>query len=101
MGAVNVRIHRREAICKTFCNKALSCEVITFVEMRATELLKDGWVTLQTANATGCGQDMSQAGQSMCLILESYSAHKPMDLISKIKKILGQITPILSCDTGN
>jgi hypothetical protein len=50
MGAVDIRIHSRETISKTFCNKALSSQMIALIELRMTEHLKDGWVTLK---ATG------------------------------------------------
>lgn len=102
MRAIDVCIHRREAIGKTLRDKRLGRQVVTLVKLVATDDVKDAWVTFQTACVQRQPiQQVTDARESALGILEGHTTHHAMDFISERKQMLRQIATILTGDTGD
>ena len=102
MRAVDVCVHRREAIGKTLSDKRLGRQVVALVKLVATDDVKNAWVTFQTARVKRQPiQQMTDARESALRILEGHAAHHAVDFISERKQMLRQIAAILTGDAGD
>src|SRR5207237_3245520 len=84
MRAVDVRVHRREAVGETFGDKRLRREVIALVEFITTENVEDAGIAFQ---ARGMQRDlvkqMLDPIESAFWIFESHAPHQPMHFIAE------------------
>lgn len=102
MRAVDVCIHRREAIGKTLRDKRLGRQVVTLVKLVAAKDLKDAGITFQAAGMKRQPiQQMTNASKSALRIFERHASDDSMDFISERKQMLRQIATILTGDAGD
>lgn len=102
MRAVDVCIHRREAIGKTLGDKRLRRQVVTLVKLVAAKDLKDAGITFQAAGMKRQPiQQMTNASKSALRIFEGHTTHDSMDFIPERKQMLRQIATILTGDAGD
>ena len=86
MRAIDVRIHRREAIGKTLGDKRLRRQVVTLVKLVAAKDLKDTGITFQAARMKRQPiQQMTNASKSALRIFEGHTTDDSMDFISERK----------------
>ena len=76
MGAINICIHRRESVGKTFGDKALRSQVITLVEFVTADDMKDTGITFQGGRMQRESiQQMRDAVKSALRILQRHAPH--------------------------
>src|SRR5215510_3181117 len=102
MRAVDVRVHRRKAIGKTFCHEALRRQVITLLKIVLAEDMENTRITLEIRRMQGHAvQQVSDATESRFRRLEGHPAHQSMDLIPQAQQIFGEVTPVLPRYSSN
>src|SRR5438067_1067833 len=102
MRAVDVCIHRREAVSKTFSDEALGREMVTLVKFVLTDDVEDARITLQ-ARGVQVQQicKILNSRESSRRICERDSSDQAVNFIAKVEKMFRQIAAILAGDTGN
>src|SRR5436190_10520236 len=99
MRSIDVRVHRRKPIRKTFSDKALRSEVVTLIELVTAQDMKNAGITLEIRGMQNqLIQQMSNSAKSLLRRLESHSSNQTMDLIVQAEQVFGEITTILSGD---
>lgn len=48
MGAIDIRVHRGEAVGKTLRDKTLGCKVVTLIERVLADYVEDAGITFKT-----------------------------------------------------
>src|SRR5687767_503760 len=99
MSAVDIDIHGRKAVGKTFGDKALGGQVIALVKREPADYVKNAGVAFKTR---GMQDDpvakMDNAGKPALGVLDSHPPHESVDLVALLKQHLGEITAVLSGD---
>ncbi len=99
MCAVDVDVHRREAVLKTLGHETLRSEVIAFIKRVLAEDVKDAriafntrWMKLKTA------EQVRDATKSSLWVFDPDAAHQTMNLVTEAQKMFGQIASVLARD---
>src|SRR5438067_8680517 len=102
MRAVDVCIHRREAVSKTFSDEALSREVVTLIKFVLTDDVEDARITLQARGVQlqPIGEILN-ARESSRRIFERNSSDQAVHFIAQAEKMFRQIAAVLAGNPGN
>src|SRR6185369_6329073 len=88
MRAVNVHIHRREAVGKTLRHEALSREVITLVKVVLAQNLKDARVAFETGRVQGHAvENVGDAAEPRFRRFERDPAYQAVDFIAEPEQV--------------
>src|ERR1700752_198501 len=102
MSAVDVCVHRREAVGKRLGDERLGSEVIALIELDLSYHSEDGWVTFKTRGVKLQSiEQMRDPVETSLRIFECDAPDQPVHLVTVLKQILGQVTAILACDSGD
>src|SRR5688572_8067958 len=102
MRAVDVCVHRREAIGKTLRDKRLSGQMVTLVKLVAAKDLKNAGITFQAAGMKRQPiQQMANASESALRIFQGHPPHHSMHFISERKQMFRKVTTILAGKAGD
>src|SRR5436309_4326764 len=96
MRAVNVRVHRREAVDETFSDKGLRGQMVTLVEFVLAYHAKETRVTF---HARGVQRDliqqMVQASKAALRIFERDAPDESVHFVTLAQKVFVQIASVL------
>src|SRR5262245_22911646 len=99
MRAVDIDVHRREAVLKTLGDEALGCEVIALSELVTANDVEYAWVALKASGVKMYSvEEMGNASKATLRIFERYPPHKAVDLIAQRQQVLGQVAAVLAGD---
>src|SRR5215468_4208165 len=102
MRAVDVDVHRREAILKTLRDEALGCQVITLGELMAADDAEYTGVVLETSGMKmNLIQQVQDASKTPLGVFERDPPHDAVDLVAQRQQVVRQIAAILPGDAGN
>jgi hypothetical protein len=102
MRAVDVHVHRREAVGKTLRDETLSGEVITLVEIIFTENVEDTGVTFETRRMQRHSIDqVSDTAEPLFGCFEGDPAHEAVDFVAEAQEVVSEITAVLARDSSN
>src|SRR5262245_27449278 len=100
VSAIDVCVHRREAIGKTFRDKTLRREVIAFVKLVLRDYVKDAGIALEARRVER--QSIKQVRDSREMaprIFQSHATNQAMNFIAQGQEQFRQIAAILTADT--
>ncbi len=99
MRAVDVDVHRREAVLKTFGHETLRSQVIAFIKHVTTEDVKDARIAFNTRRMKLKPiKQMRDATKPSLRIFHPDAAHQAVNLVAEIQKMFGQIASVLARD---
>src|SRR5204862_5310034 len=102
MRAVDVRVHRRDAIGATFGDERLRREMVALIELVAADDVEDRSVGFE---ARGMERDvlqqMSDAREAALRVFQGDAAHETMHLVACGEQQLGQVAAVLPGDAGD
>src|SRR5579871_4940794 len=102
MCAVDVHIHCGKAICKTLRYEAKGGQVIAFVELVASEDVKNARVAFEARGVQReVARQVSNSTQPLLGLLDGDSPYDSVDLVTQSKQVFGQVTSILASNSGN
>ncbi len=102
MRAVDVRVHRREAIGKTLGDKTLGGEVVALVKIVATDDMKNAGITFQTCGMqSDLVQEMRDPVSASLGGFQRDAANEAVNLVTPRQKLFRQIAAVLSGDSSD
>jgi hypothetical protein len=102
VSAVDVHVHRREAVGEAFRDEALGRQVVTLVEVMLAQDLKNAWVTFETGRMECYAfEQMGNAAEASIGRLEGDASHQAVNFITESEEVIGEVTPVLPGDSGN
>src|SRR3954466_48455 len=100
MRAVDVDVHRRKAILKTFRDKALCRQVVTLVELVTTDYIEDAGIALQTgAVKLNPVEQVRDPREPAFGVFQRTAAHDAVNFVIKREQVLREIAAVLAGDT--
>src|SRR5215468_5844946 len=102
MRAVDVRVHRREAVSKALGDKALRGQVVALRELVLTHNVENRWITFE-ARRMQCYvvKKVSNAREASLRIFESYASNEAVNLVIERQQKFGEVATVLPGDTGD
>src|SRR5216683_4445928 len=102
MRAVDVHVHRREAVLKTLGHETLGSEVIAFVKLVLAEDMKNAGIAFNTRRMKlKTIKQMRDAAKSSLRVFDPDAAHQAMNLVAETQQMFGQIASVLTRDAGD
>src|SRR5829696_7637081 len=102
VSAVDVHVHRREAVGKTLSHEALRREVIALIEIVFAEYVENAGVTLQAGWVHGYAIEyMGDATEPGFRRLKSHTAHQAVHFVTQTQEIVSEVATVLTGDSGN
>jgi hypothetical protein len=97
---VDVSIHGAKAIGETFGNETLRSKVVAFVEIVATEYVKDTRIAFQICRMKSQTiQYVMDSPESPLWLFHRHPSHQAVDFIPLIQQVLGKIASVLTRNT--
>src|ERR1700694_4762118 len=97
MSAVDVRVHRREAVCETFADETLRSKVIALVELVLTDDMEDAGVALEARRMKHpVVQKMFDASQAKIRRFERDVPDESVHLVPEAEEMFGQVAAVLA-----
>src|SRR5262249_45658553 len=102
VGPVDVRVHRREAICETFGDETLGGEMVALVKSVLAEYVENTWIAFQTRRMQDqLLPDRGYAVEAARRVFQRDASDDSVHLVTQSQKVLRQIASVLSRNAGN
>jgi hypothetical protein len=97
--AVDVRVHRREAVGERLADERLRREVVALVELLAAEDVEDGGVRFQARRVhVDAVEQVLDAREAAPGVFERDAADEGVNLVAEVQKVFGEVAPVLAGD---
>ena len=102
MSAVDVCVHRREAVGETLSDETLCSQVITLVKIIATDDMKNAGIAFEACGMEGdLVQEMRDPVGPAFGRFQRNATHEAVHLVTQGQKFFRQVASILSGDSSN
>src|SRR6266705_282841 len=102
MRAVDVDVHRREAVLKTLGHETLRSEVIAFIKLVLAEDVKDARIAFNARRMKlKTIKQVRDAAKSSLRVFDPDAPHQTMNLVAETQKMFSQIASVLARDAGD
>src|SRR5687767_7019881 len=102
MSPIDIHVHGRKAVCKTFRHETLGSEVIALVKVVMANNMKNARIAFKTGRVKNQPvEEMSDPAKPSFRCFQGNTPHQTVNFISETQEMLRQVTAILACDAGN
>jgi hypothetical protein len=102
MRAVDVHIHRREAVGETFRDETLRGQVVTLVEIVLAQNVENAGITFETRWVECYAiEQVGDATETSVGRFEGDAADESVHFVAEAQQVVSEITPVLAGDTRN